>query len=165
MSVTSDGFTIIPRLGPHSDEGTDPVPAGSGCPTMSFSCPGGLRARNRSADLGMKATGRRLFACGAFLYGRRQQLGASIWIRRSGATSAPKAGGLPGHLTFSWCAEDHSGQPWVLRLQMNWPWFYGARTAGWLMTVMSRCSSWPRRRRFGFMPLKCVKGDITTIEV
>ncbi len=49
-----------------------------------------------------------------------------------------KAGNLPGDLTFSWYAVDRSGQPWVLSLQMNWPRFYGPRTAGWLMTVIKQ---------------------------
>jgi beta-lactamase class A len=49
-----------------------------------------------------------------------------------------KAGNLPGDLTFSWYAEDSAGQPWVLSLQMNWPRFYGPRTAGWLMTVIKQ---------------------------
>ncbi|MGK2870569.1 MAG: serine hydrolase [Mycobacterium sp.] len=49
-----------------------------------------------------------------------------------------KAGNLPGDLTFSWYAEDSAGQAWVLSLQMNWPRFYGPRTAGWLMTVIKQ---------------------------
>jgi beta-lactamase class A len=33
-----------------------------------------------------------------------------------------KGGNLPGDLTFSWYAVDHTGQPWVVSFQLNWPW-------------------------------------------
>ena len=32
-----------------------------------------------------------------------------------------KGGNLPGDLTFSWYAVDHTGQPWVVSFQLNWP--------------------------------------------
>jgi beta-lactamase class A len=47
-----------------------------------------------------------------------------------------KAGNLPGDLTFSWYAEDTSGQGWVVSLQANWTRFHGPGTAGWLMSVI-----------------------------
>ncbi|AQA06267.1 serine hydrolase [Mycobacterium sp. MS1601] len=47
-----------------------------------------------------------------------------------------KAGNLPGDLTFSWYAEDRSGQGWVVSLQTNFPRFHGPGTAGWLMSVI-----------------------------
>nr|WP_231645310.1 serine hydrolase [Mycolicibacterium mengxianglii] len=47
-----------------------------------------------------------------------------------------KAGNLPGDLTFSWYAEDRSGQGWVVSLQTNWTRFHGPGTAGWLMSVI-----------------------------
>ncbi|MDF2823979.1 MAG: serine hydrolase [Mycobacterium sp.] len=47
-----------------------------------------------------------------------------------------KAGNLPGDLTFSWYAEDRSGQGWVVSLQANWTRFHGPGTAGWLMSVI-----------------------------
>jgi beta-lactamase class A len=46
-----------------------------------------------------------------------------------------KAGNLPGDLTFSWYAEDRTGQPWVVSLQTNWDTFHGPRTGAWLMGV------------------------------
>lgn len=49
-----------------------------------------------------------------------------------------KAGNLPGDLTFSWYAVDHSGQPWVLSLQANWPRYHGPSAAGWLMTIVKQ---------------------------
>ncbi len=49
-----------------------------------------------------------------------------------------KAGNLPGDLTFSWYAEDRTGQAWVLSLQMNWPRFHGSGTAAWLMTIIKQ---------------------------
>ena len=47
-----------------------------------------------------------------------------------------KAGNLPGDLTFSWYAEDDTGQGWVVSLQTNWTRFHGPGTAGWLMSVI-----------------------------
>jgi beta-lactamase class A len=49
---------------------------------------------------------------------------------------AAKAGNLPGDLTFSWYAEDDTGQGWVVSLQTNWTRFHGPGTAGWLMSVI-----------------------------
>ena len=34
---------------------------------------------------------------------------------------AAKGGNLPGDLTFSWYAVDHTGQAWVVSYQLNWP--------------------------------------------
>mgnify|MGYP001092773137 CR=1 FL=1 len=46
-----------------------------------------------------------------------------------------KAGNLPGDLTFSWYAEDRSGQAWVVSFQLNWPRFHGSNAAGWLLSI------------------------------
>ena len=46
-----------------------------------------------------------------------------------------KAGNLPGDLTFSWYAVDHTGQPWVVSFQLNWPHFYSATAASWLLSI------------------------------
>ncbi|CAJ1579181.1 serine hydrolase [[Mycobacterium] wendilense] len=58
---------------------------------------------------------------------------------------AAKAGNLPGDLTFSWYAADHTGQPWVLSLQMNWPRYHSPATAGWLMMTI--------KQMFGLIPV------------
>lgn len=46
-----------------------------------------------------------------------------------------KAGNLPGDLTFSWYAVDHTGQPWVVSLQTNWPHFYSSTAGSWLLSI------------------------------
>ena len=46
-----------------------------------------------------------------------------------------KAGGLPGDLTFSWYAVDHTGQPWVVSFQLNWPRDHGRSVTGWMLQV------------------------------
>lgn len=46
-----------------------------------------------------------------------------------------KAGGLPGDLTFSWYAEDKTGQPWVASFQLNWPRDHGPTVTGWMLEV------------------------------
>ncbi|ETW24185.1 hypothetical protein MGAST_09795 [Mycobacterium gastri 'Wayne'] len=46
-----------------------------------------------------------------------------------------KAGGLPGDLTFSWYAEDKTGQPWVVSFQLNWPRDHGPTVTGWMLEV------------------------------
>jgi len=46
-----------------------------------------------------------------------------------------KGGNLPGDLTFSWYAVDHSGQPWVVSFQLNWPKFRSQTAAGWLLSI------------------------------
>ena len=46
-----------------------------------------------------------------------------------------KAGGLPGDLTFSWYAVDHTGQPWVVSFQLNWPRDHGPSVTGWMLQV------------------------------
>jgi beta-lactamase class A len=48
---------------------------------------------------------------------------------------AAKAGNLPGDLTFSWYAVDHTGQPWVVSFQLNWPHFYSPTAASWLLSI------------------------------
>ncbi len=47
-----------------------------------------------------------------------------------------KGGNLPGDLTFSWYAVDHTGQPWVVSFQLNWPHFYSTTSAGWLLSIV-----------------------------
>jgi beta-lactamase class A len=47
-----------------------------------------------------------------------------------------KGGNLPGDLTFSWYAVDHTGQPWVVSFQLNWPHFYSPTAAGWLLSIV-----------------------------
>jgi beta-lactamase class A len=46
-----------------------------------------------------------------------------------------KGGNLPGDLTFSWYAVDHSGQPWVVSFQLNWSHFYSQTAAAWLLSI------------------------------
>ena len=47
-----------------------------------------------------------------------------------------KGGNLPGDLTFSWYAVDHTGQPWVVSFQLNWPQFRSPTAAGWLLSIV-----------------------------
>ena len=47
-----------------------------------------------------------------------------------------KGGNLPGDLTFSWYAVDHTGQPWVVSFQLNWPRYYSQTAAGWLLSIV-----------------------------
>jgi beta-lactamase class A len=47
-----------------------------------------------------------------------------------------KGGNLPGDLTFSWYAVDHTGQPWVVSFQLNWPKFRSQTAAGWLLSIV-----------------------------
>ncbi|MGD9621781.1 MAG: serine hydrolase [Mycolicibacterium sp.] len=49
-----------------------------------------------------------------------------------------KAGNLPGDLTFSWYAVDHTGQPWVVSLQANWPEYRSQTAAAWLMSIVTQ---------------------------
>ena len=49
-----------------------------------------------------------------------------------------KAGNLPGDLTFSWYAVDHTGQPWVVSFQMNWPRYRSNTAATWLLSVATQ---------------------------
>jgi len=46
-----------------------------------------------------------------------------------------KAGNLPGDLTFSWYAVDHTGQGWVVSLQSNWPEYRSQTAAAWLLSI------------------------------
>ena len=46
-----------------------------------------------------------------------------------------KGGNLPGDLTFSWYAVDHTGQPWVVSFQCNWPKFRSPTAAAWLLSI------------------------------
>lgn len=46
-----------------------------------------------------------------------------------------KAGNLPGDLTFSWYAVDHTGQAWVVSFQLNWPRYHGPTAGAWVMSV------------------------------
>ncbi|MGV0790413.1 serine hydrolase [Mycolicibacterium sp. XJ1819] len=47
-----------------------------------------------------------------------------------------KGGNLPGDLTFSWYAVDHTGQPWVVSFQLNWPQYRSPTAAGWLLSIV-----------------------------
>jgi beta-lactamase class A len=47
-----------------------------------------------------------------------------------------KGGNLPGDLTFSWYAVDHTGQPWVVSFQLNWPRYYSPTAAAWLLSIV-----------------------------
>jgi beta-lactamase class A len=49
-----------------------------------------------------------------------------------------KAGNLPGDLTFSWYAVDHTGQPWVVSFQLNWPRYRSNTAATWLLSVATK---------------------------
>ncbi|BCI85007.1 hypothetical protein NIIDMKKI_02130 [Mycobacterium kansasii] len=40
-----------------------------------------------------------------------------------------------GDLTFSWYAEDKTGQPWVVSFQLNWPRDHGPTVTGWMLEV------------------------------
>jgi beta-lactamase class A len=55
-----------------------------------------------------------------------------------------KAGNLPGDLTFSWYAEDRTGQAWVVSFQLNWPRFHSPNAGGWIMTIIKQV--------FGMLP-------------
>ncbi len=46
-----------------------------------------------------------------------------------------KGGNLPGDLSFSWYAVDHTGQPWVVSFQLNWPTYRSQTAAGWLLSI------------------------------
>jgi beta-lactamase class A len=46
-----------------------------------------------------------------------------------------KGGNLPGDLSFSWYAVDHTGQPWVVSFQLNWDRFRSTTAAGWLLSI------------------------------
>ncbi|OBF16467.1 serine hydrolase [Mycobacterium sp. ACS4331] len=58
--------------------------------------------------------------------------------RRKWPYIGAKAGNLPGELTFSWYAVDHTGQPWVLSLQTNWDRFHSNQTGGYLMSIIKQ---------------------------
>ncbi|TFV60026.1 serine hydrolase [Mycobacterium sp. PS03-16] len=49
---------------------------------------------------------------------------------------AAKGGNLPGDLTFSWYATDHTGQPWVVSFQLNWERFKSRTAAAWLLSII-----------------------------
>ncbi|WP_408632154.1 serine hydrolase [Mycobacterium dioxanotrophicus] len=49
-----------------------------------------------------------------------------------------KGGNLPGDLTYSWYAVDHTGQPWVVSFQLNWQQFRSPTAAGWLWSIAKR---------------------------
>jgi beta-lactamase class A len=51
---------------------------------------------------------------------------------------AAKGGNLPGDLTFSWYAEDHTGQAWVVSFQLNWPSYRSLTAASWLLSIATQ---------------------------
>jgi beta-lactamase class A len=56
-----------------------------------------------------------------------------------------KGGNLPGDLTFSWYAVDHTGQQWVVSFQLNWPRYRSPTAAGWLLSIV--------RQTFDLIPI------------
>ncbi|MCV7418016.1 serine hydrolase [Mycolicibacterium litorale] len=56
-----------------------------------------------------------------------------------------KGGNLPGDLTFSWYAVDHTGQPWVVSFQLNWPRYRSSTAASWLLAIV--------RQTFAMVPV------------
>ncbi|WP_412485093.1 serine hydrolase [Mycolicibacterium frederiksbergense] len=56
-----------------------------------------------------------------------------------------KGGNLPGDLTFSWYAEDHTGQGWVVSYQLNWPKYRSLTAATWLLSIATQS--------FGLIPV------------
>jgi beta-lactamase class A len=57
-----------------------------------------------------------------------------------------KGGNLPGDLTFSWYVVDHTGQPWVVSFQLNWPSYRSTTAAGWLLSIVHQA--------FGLIPVR-----------
>jgi beta-lactamase class A len=55
--------------------------------------------------------------------------------RRDWPYIGAKAGGLPGDLTFSWYAVDHTGQPWVVSFQLNWTRDHGPSPTSWMLQI------------------------------
>ncbi len=49
-----------------------------------------------------------------------------------------KGGNLPGDLTFSWYAVDHTGQAWVVSFQLNWPRYQSRTAASWLLAIVGQ---------------------------
>ncbi|WP_408633412.1 serine hydrolase [Mycolicibacterium arenosum] len=49
-----------------------------------------------------------------------------------------KGGNLPGDLTFSWYAEDSSGQGWVASYQLSWPQYRSLTAASWLLSIATQ---------------------------
>lgn len=49
-----------------------------------------------------------------------------------------KGGNLPGDLTFSWYAEDRTGQGWVVSYQLNWPEYRSLTAATWLLSIATQ---------------------------
>jgi beta-lactamase class A len=64
--------------------------------------------------------------------------------RRDWPYIGAKAGNLPGDLTFSWYAEDRTGQAWVVSFQLNWPRYHSPNAGGWVMTIIKQV--------FGMLP-------------
>jgi beta-lactamase class A len=59
---------------------------------------------------------------------------------------AAKGGNLPGDLTFSWYAEDRTGQPWVVSFQLNWTSYRSQTAASWLLSIATQS--------FGLLPVR-----------
>jgi beta-lactamase class A len=57
---------------------------------------------------------------------------------------AAKGGNLPGDLTFSWYAEDRTGQGWVASYQLSWPQYRSLTAATWLLSIATQA--------FGLIP-------------
>jgi len=56
-----------------------------------------------------------------------------------------KGGNLPGDLTFSWYAEDRTGQAWVVSFQLNWQKYRSLAAAEWLLSIA--------KQAFGLIPV------------
>lgn len=56
-----------------------------------------------------------------------------------------KGGNLPGDLTFSWYAEDRTGQGWVVSYQLTWPQYRSLTAATWLLSIATQS--------FGLIPV------------
>jgi beta-lactamase class A len=57
---------------------------------------------------------------------------------------AAKGGNLPGDISFSWYAEDRTGQGWVVDFQLTWPTFRSLAAATWLLGIATQA--------FGLLP-------------
>ncbi len=73
-----------------------------------------------------------------------------------------KGGNLPGDLTFSWYAVDHTGQPWVVSYQLNWPRFRSQTAAGWLLSIV-KPDVRPGAGRLVFRPARLGGRDLSEV--
>ena len=121
-----DEFPAVPtRSEPHAHTGISPTePSGTAAPPTSAGCTPRCR-RQRSGRPRRSST-----SCPAI---PGIDLDKSKW-----SYIGAKGGNLPGDLTFSWYAVDHTGQPWVVSFQLNWPRFRSPTAAGWLLSIVKQ---------------------------